>query len=236
MAKQKGRFGQQSRPDYAGNVLKDINRMNATGNTAAPAGTTDGTAVKMKAKEKRAAFTADEVTNSEYLSALKTGLSTLTYEQALANFRAQQNALNLSPLAGKKASDAQIAASQAALAKINANPLTKYASDIFFKMGGSTQESEGSKYGGYGIGTADINTYKSLGLTPPSVNYAPVMTSTSQAGNKIVTNIANPLNPTQKSALQRLRALGNSGATLSEKQVARLNKLKALKNAPKILP
>jgi hypothetical protein len=240
MARRKGRFGEQVPADYAGNVLKTINRMNATGETVAPAGTSDGTAAattKMKLREKRAAYTTEEIASNDYLSALKTGLSTLSYEQALANYRAQQNAANQSLLYGTKNSAADKWKAQQAWAKVNANPLTKYAENIFFAMGGSYQPSDpNSKYGGAGVGSINTNLYTALGLTPPTTQYAPVGGSTSQVGNRVVTKLANPLSATQKSALQKLRSLKQSGTQLTAAQVARLNRLKAKKNAPTTLP
>lgn len=179
-------------------------------------------------------YTAEEIAGNEYLKALQTGLSSLTYEQALANVRRQQAAMNTSLLAGTKNTMAAKYASQQAWAKVNADPLTKYAMDIFTRMGGSLQEAPTSRYGGVGSGIVDTTIYSKLGLTPPTTSYAPVQSTTRQVGNRIVTNIANPLSATQRSRLQRLRGMAPS--SLSARQKAALTRLRAKKNAPTILP
>lgn len=186
-------------------------------------------------REQNRQYTAEEIAGNDYLNTLKTALSTMTYEQALANVRKATAASNLSLLAGTKNSAADVWKAQQARAKILSDPFLKYATEIFFKMGGSMQDAPGSKYGGYGVGQVDAATYTKLGLTPPTTQYAPVGTTTQQVGNRIVTTISNPLSDTQKAALQRLRTLNKSGANLTAKQSARLARLKALKNAPTII-
>jgi hypothetical protein len=243
----KGRFGEQAPTDYAGNVLKSINQMSATGDTAAAPGTTDGTvrssgpSAEIKAKRARAAapLTAEQIAADPHLSMLKNALSTMTYEQALANYRALTKVNSMIPLAKanesakyKAKATQMVRRSAAAMAKLT--PEQRAAEQIFFAMGGSL-EANNPKYGGYGSG---INTalYSKLGLEAPTTAYAPVKFDVNNIGNTVAFKLNNPLNATQKSRLQKLRGLTKSGATLTAKQNAALNRLKAKKNAPTILP
>lgn len=226
-----------SKPDYSGLDFTGLDRSGVKQlqkTVQSPEYIAARKALSERRKRFATPYTAEEIAGNEYLKALQTGLSSLTYEQALANVRKQQAALNMSLLGGTSNTMASKYAAQQAWKKVSANPLTKYASDIFFKMGGSLQEAPGSKYGGYGIGQVDTTMYTKLGLTAPSVNYDPVQTSTRQVGNRIVTKIANPLNQQQRSRLQRLRSMAPS--SLSKKQQTALVRLRAKKNAPTILP
>lgn len=181
-------------------------------------------------------YTAEEIAGNDYLSTLKSSLSTMSYEQALQNLRKQQKVLNLATLAGTRVPAAERIKISKAFAGMNANPLIKYASNIFNAMGGSLRETDpNSRYGGSGLGEIDVDLYKRLGLTPPTTKYEAMGASTRQVGNKIVTTIANPLSQQQRSRLQRLRTLSSTGA-LSSKQKAALSRLKSKKNAPTILP
>lgn len=237
MAKRRGRFGEQAPTDYAGNVIKQINEMSKTGETAAPAGTTDGTGILTKAEQlaRRVPYTAEQIAGDPYKSMMKNALSTMTYEQALANFRKLQGVLNMGQLSGTNMSAAKTYAYQQAYKALT--PEQKASQEIFFGMGGSYSPSDpNSKYGGYGVGSVNTNLYNKYGVTAPTTTYAPTGGTTRQVGNSIVTKLANPLSSVQKSALQRLRALKQSGTALTATQVARLNRLKAKKNAPTILP
>jgi hypothetical protein len=235
----KGKFGQGTPTDYAGNVLKRINEMNATGETAAPAGTTDGTAkslektreMRQQRAENAPMYTDAEIKASPYLSALKRGI---TYEEALGNYRALTNVLNMSQLASSKISAAQQYKYQQAYNKLT--PEQRDAERIFFALGGSL-ESVNPKYGGYGLGNVAANDLRRLGIDASAIpNYAATKFDVQTPENRIEFKLANPLNATQKDRLQKLRALSKSGTELTAKQVAALNRLKAKKNAPTILP
>lgn len=242
----KGRFGEQAPTDYAGNVLKQINQMNATGDTAAEPGTTDGTAnvsdEKMARKAERKAatpYTADQISADPKLSMLKNALSTMTYEQALANYRVLTKVNNMIPLAkenesAKYKTKATQMVRRSAAARAKLTPEQKAAEQIFFAMGGSIEAND-TKYGGYGTG---INRalYESLGITPPTTSYAPVKFDVNNTADTIEFKLNNPLNATQKTRLNKLRTLAKGGATLTAKQSAALTRLRAKKNAPTILP
>lgn len=238
----RGRFGTGgTSQNYAGDIRSYIAQSMGTDAVApstSPTATAPDARTLKRAERKMeqwntTPYTAEEIAGNEYLKALQTGLSSLTYEQALANVRKQQAAMNTSLLAGTKNTMAAKYASNQAWAKVNADPLTKYAMDIFTKMGGSLAQTN-PRYGGASGGTIDTTYYSKLGLTPPTTNYAPVQATTRQVGNRIVTNIANPLSETQRSRLQRLRGMAPS--SLSARQKAALTRLRAKKNAPTILP
>lgn len=189
--------------------------------------------------DRRRVYTPEQIAADPELSMMKNALSTMTYEQALANYRAFTKVTNMIPLAKEnestkyKAKATQmVRRSAAAMAKLT--PEQKAAERIFFAMGGSI-EANNSRYGGYGTG---INRalYESLGITPPTTSYAPVKFDVNNTANTIEFKLANPLNATQKTAIQRLRSLSKSGVKLTSKQQARFAKLKAIKNAPTIIP
>lgn len=226
----KGRFGEQAPTDYAGNVLKQINQMNSTGETASPAGTTDGTATKVKARDKRAAYTAEEIAADPWKSTVKNALSTMSYEQALANYRALTKVSNMLPIGGFTSAKDKYNYQQAYSAL---TPEQKNAETIFFGMGGSLKSND-PKYGGYGMGTVNTGLYSSLGVTAPTTSYAPV--NFDVVGLDKNFKLANPLNATQQERLKNLRSISKSGGTLTAKQTAALGRLKAKKNAPTILP
>ena len=238
MAIRKGKAGRAAEPtNYGGNILRDINLMSSSGETVRPAGTTDGTRLPTPAEQRarRVPYTADQIAADPYKAMMKNALSTMTYEQALANFRKLTNVTNMGQLAGTKRSMADIYANQKAYDSLT--PEQKAAQEIFFGMGGSYSPSDpNSKYGGAGVGSVNTRLYEKYGLTAPTATYAPVGGVTKKVGNTVVTRLTNPLAANQRSALQRLRALNQSGTALTATQTARLNRLKAKKNAPTILP
>lgn len=181
-------------------------------------------------------YTSSEIAANDYLSAMYKGLTSLSYEQALANVRAQNKVLNMAVLDPSKLNARQKIRMSKAFAGLNQDPLKLYADKIFQAMGGSFAEPAGSKFGGVGLGQVDEFRYKSLGLTPPRTQYAPEesMTRYASGGNRIVTTINNPLNQQQRSRLQRLRSMAPS--SLSQRQKEALARLRAKKNAPTILP
>lgn len=230
----------QIRQQSAGiNTSSTTDTVKPSTDTVNPSQVENKTKDRSEKKIRRAAYTADEIANSEYLSALKTGLSSLTYEQALANYRALTKVNNMMPLAKaqespayKKKATQMVRRSAAAMAKLT--PEQKYAEEIFFAMGGSLEAND-PKYGGYGMGSVNTDLYKILGLTPPSTSFAPVKFDVNKTGKSVEFKLNNPLNDNQREALQRLRALNKSGVKLTAKQSSRLAKLKAIKNAPTII-
>lgn len=231
----KRKFGDIGSQDYAGNIIKQALKMNATGETAQPTGTTDGTATrkpytgKELAQRQSRTYTAEEISANPYLSTLKGALSTMSYEQALANYRKLTSVTNKIPMGDGFTDPTKKYQYQKAFAALT--PQQKYAENILFAMGGSLQ-STNPKYGGYGMGTPDASLYRRLGLTPPTTNYAPV--SYTPSGPNLAMRLANPLSATQRSRLQRLRGMAPS--SLSARQKAALTRLRAKKNAPTILP
>ena len=230
MAIRRGKAGRAAEPtNYGGNILRDINLMTSSGETVRPAGTTDGTASMLTKEEKKARrtpYTAEQIAADPNLLTIKNALSTTTYEQALANYRALTNVTNMAGI-NKALSVKKQSAYDKAYAALT--PEQKNAETIFFGMGGSL-ESNRAKYGGYGTGTVNTDLYNKLGIEAPTTSYAPVNFGVSRAGNRI--NRANPLSTAQRSRLRRLRSLGS----LSNKQSAALANLRSKKNAPTILP
>ena len=234
MAVRKGQYGRSSYGStVSGNILKDINLMQSSGETVRPAGTTDGTASVPDEKminraERKAAtpYTSEQIAADPNLATIKNALSTTTYEQALANYRALTNVTNMLAL-NKGLSTKKQSAYNKAYAALT--PEQKNAETIFFGMGGSL-ESNRAKYGGYGMGAVNTDLYNKLGIEAPTTSYAPVSFGVSREGNRI--NLSNPLSTAQRSRLRRLRSLGS----LSNKQSAALANLRSKKNAPTILP
>ena len=261
MAK-RGRFGTGgSGSTAAGDVIRNILSMQSTGETAAPAGTTDGTAsprvpkpdysgldftgmdrqevkkakratwspeytAQVKAGKARMRrytdpFTAEQIASDPAKQAIASGI---TYQQALAAYRKQVKWMNMMPVDGKGST------AKAEKFYKTLTPIQRNAQRILGLLGGF-----GKDYGGR---TAE-QTYRErifgqLGMDISKVpNYAPVK-ETYEKSDKFgeIIKVDNPLNATQSSRLQRLRALG----TLNKKQVAALARLRAKKNAPTILP
>lgn len=210
---------------------------NAVAPSTSPASTAPDAKMARRAERKAAIpYTSEQIAADPNLSMLKNALSTMTYEQALANYRALTKVTNMIPLAkanesAKYKSKATQMVRRATSAMAKLTPEQRAAEQIFFAMGGSLQ-STNPQYGGYGMGTPNASLYKSLGLTPPTTNYAPV--SYTPSGPNLAMRLANPLSATQRSRLQRLRGMAPS--SLSAKQKAALARLRAKKNAPTILP
>ena len=230
MAIRKGKSGRSdTMPDYRGNILRDINLMASSGNTVRPSGTTDGTASMLTQKQQRARsvpYTAEQIAASPDLTTIKNALSTTTYEQALANYRALTKVSNMLTMGEGLSGENKLAYAKAYAAL---TPEQKNAETIFFGMGGSLK-SNNPKYGNYGMGTVNTSLYNKLGVTAPTTSYAPV--NYDPVGQDLDFKLANPLDATQKSRLQKLRSLGS----LNARQSAALARLKAKKNAPTILP
>lgn len=227
-----------SSKSITGGVIKDVLRMGGKYEKQTIGNQPTKTAMRSQKEIQARAnmvYTPEQIAGNEYLSTMKNALSTLTYEQALANYRKLVSASNLIPLSGTNVSESDTAKTRKALSAINSNPLLKYAENIFFAMGGSySPTNPKSAYGGAGLGQVNTRIYKSLGLNPPTTKYAPVGGVTYQRGNNIVTNLVNPLSAMQRTRLKRLRSI--SPRFLTERQKAALARLRAKKNAPTIIP
>lgn len=154
MAKRIGFQGGSSN-DIAGDVIKSVLRMQGTGETASPAGTTDGTSkfksgpsAAIVAKRKKFLsntdpYTAEQIAADPALAAIKGGI---TYEQALANYRKAMSVSNLAPMGGEGVDKAAQYDFQKAYNALT--PEQKNAERIFTLLGGSTINAQGT--GGVG--------------------------------------------------------------------------------------
>ena len=241
----KGRFGEQAPTDYAGNVLKQINQMNTTGDTAAEPGTTDGTTPKTRTPRTRPApLTAEQIAADPVLS------GKLSYDQARINYIRYTQALNKMPLAtttGKKYAK-QLAASRKALAKLGGN--AQEAERQFANLGGTltgTGNAEGSNFGGNA--QAIMAYWRNAGMEEKGQEIVSKLRGYDQYGNDLPGGIdtskninyaygkeyqtrmqsnTKGLNTLQAARLTKLKNLKQGGATLGPKQLANLKKLRAL--------
>jgi hypothetical protein len=225
-----------SKPDYSGIDFTGMSRQQANKAKKAvwsPEFAAEKKAKRMNNKAYLSPFSDAEIAASGALSAIKGGL---TYEQALANLRKLTKATNKVPLEGQGSVSKKTSKAYAAL-----TPAQKEAQWAFGILGG--YGSDGVSQGRFNPELGKYETYQEsmfrrLGLDPSTIkNYAPVKIDTKMDPKYgPVQSIANPLKAGQRSALQRLRGIKQSGGKLSKKQAARLNKLVLKKNAPTILP
>ena len=206
--------------NVAGDVVKNALKLGGVFETSGPV----KSAAPKKKFQSTEAFTDAQIAADPTLSALKGGI---TYENALANYRKLTSVLNQAPMGGTKIKKGKT---------LNFNklynaltPEQKAAEKIFFALGGSTINAQGTGGAGTGVQTNLLNR---LGIDTSTLPlYAPVK-YTEGSGSKISFN--NPLNAQQRERFQNLKKLNAS--SLSEKQKLALQRLKAKKNAPIILP
>ena len=235
----KGRFGEQVQTDYAGNVLKNINEMNKTGNTAAPAGTTDGTANKsalsakknemldfkrekildkwksMTPEQRAIEFANDPVLSGKYTDA--NALKGAVYKYT--------SVLNMAPLATTtgKAYNSQLAAYNSALSSLSPDIKEQY--DSYFRLGG-TLSGIGST-GSVGTGGNILNQLTGGSTPGASINmqlnpdYKAILPGMNKETGAMNLSMA------QLDKLNGLRSIVKSGVALTAAQTAKLNKLKA---------
>jgi hypothetical protein len=235
----KGKFGEQATPSYATDVLKRINQMNATGETTAPAGTTDGTAPKVRREQKP--LTAEEIAADPVLS------GRLSVDQAKINYIRAQQALNLMPGEGVTGAKytAQLKRANAAIAKLKVKP--QDAEQQFFSLGGQMRgvgRSEGANYGSQGKKILDY--YRSAGMEDKGYEIVAKMYGNDRYGNPVEQsrptvdyrlgsdssfNFKSPtknLTALQAARLTKLKNLKQGGSTLSSRQLTNLKKLRAI--------
>lgn len=241
MALKRGSYGRSSDTvNYGANILKDINRMSSTGETAAAPGTTDGTAAK-PARKTQKPFTAEQIAADPVLS------GKITLDQAKINWLKYQDALNKMPLATTTGAkyDSQLKAAQAALAKIGGNP--QEAERQFYALGGKMVDT---KQGG-GAGWSEnqiLNYWRNAGMEDKGYEIVSKIRGYDRFGNPVEGGLSNNtinytlgdeyqtnvksdvkgLSAVQAARLTKLRNLKQGGATLGPKQKAKLKKLKAL--------
>ena len=237
----KGKFGEQATPSYATDVLKRINQMNATGETTAPAGTTDGTALKVRREQKP--LTAAQIAANPVLS------GRLSVDQAKINYIRAQQALNLMPGEGVTGAKytAQLKRANAAIAKLKVKP--QDAEQQFFSLGGQMRgvgRSEGANYGSSPKNILDY--YRSAGMEDKGYEIVAKIYGNDRYGNPVdqsqptvdyrlgsdsTLRMQSPtanLNALQAARLTKLQNLKKGGSTLSTKQQANLKRLRELKN------
>jgi len=246
----KGRFGEQAPTDYAGNVLKQINQMNTTGDTAAEPGTTDGTTPKTRTPRTRPApLTAEQIAKDPVLS------GKISYDQARINFLKLQNALNLLPLAKanesakyKAKATQMVRRSAAAMAKLT--PDQRNAETSFFALGGKLTGTGKSEGANYGWDESKIASYwANAGMPEKGMEIIAKLRGYDQYGNDIpggidtskninytlgknanfnMASTTKGLTAVQSARLTKLKNLKQGGTTLGAKQLANLKKLRAL--------
>ena len=237
----RGKFGEQaSTGSYATDLLKRINQMNATGETAAPAGTTDGTAAKATRESKP--LTAEQIAKNPLFS------GKLSVDQAKINYIKAQQALNLMPSDETSAKyAAQLKKANAAIAKLRVNP--QEAQRQFFALGGQMRgvgKSEGANYGARA--ETILNYWRSAGMEEKGYEIVAKMLGTDRFGNPVEGGASQPtvdyrlgsdlsfnlksptknLTALQAARLTKLKNLKQGGSTLSAKQKSNLKKLREL--------
>jgi hypothetical protein len=236
----KGKFGEQATPSYATDVLKRINQMNATGETTAPAGTTDGTAPKVRREQKP--LTAEQISANPLFS------GKLSVDQAKINYIKAQQALNLMPSDETgSAYNSKIKKANAAIAKLGINP--QESERQFFALGGQMQGVGRSRGANYGW-SADkvIDYWRAAGMEDKGYEIAAKMLGTDRFGNPVEGGASQPtvdyrlgsdssfnfksptknLTALQAARLTKLKNLKQGKSTLSSRQLTNLKKLRAI--------
>jgi hypothetical protein len=239
MARQKGQYGRSSYgTSVSGNILKDINMMQSSGETVKPAGTTDGTAEKATREPRQ--LTAAQIAADPVLS------GKLSVDQAKINYIKAQQALNLMPSDETSSTyAAQLKKANAAIAKLGVNP--QEAERQFFALGGQMKgvgRSEGANYGARA--ETILNYYRSAGMEDKGYEIVAKMYGNDRYGNPVEQsrptvdyrlgsdssfNLKSPtenLTALQAARLTKLKNLKQGGSTLGQTQKANLKRLRAL--------
>jgi hypothetical protein len=240
MAVRKGQYGRSSYGSaVSGNILKDINLMQSSGETVKPAGTTDGTAKNPRTK--RGPLTAEQIAADPVLS------GKLSVDQAKINYIRAQQALNLMPGEGVTGSayDAQLKKANAAIAKLKVKP--QDAEQQFFSLGGQMRgvgSSEGSNYGS--SPKKILEYYRSVGMEDKGYEIVSKIYGNDRYGNPVeksqptvdyrlgsdstfrMQSPTKNLSALQAARLTKLKNLKQGGATLGPKQLANIKRLRAL--------
>jgi hypothetical protein len=239
MAVRKGQYGRSSYGSaVSGNILKDINLMQSSGETVRPSGTTDGTAAKATREQKP--LTAEQIAANPLLS------GKLSVDQAKINYIKSQQALNLMP--GEEtgsAYDAKLKKAYGAIGKLGFNP--QEAERQFFALGGKMQgvgRSEGANYGWSGDKVLDY--WRAAGMEDKGYEIVAKMYGNDRYGNPVeksqptvdyrlgsdsAFNLKSPtenLTALQAARLTKLKNLKQGGTALGQTQKANLKRLRAL--------
>ena len=238
----RGKFGEQaSTGSYATDLLKRINQMNATGETAAPAGTTDGTAAKATRESKP--LTPEQIAKNPLLS------GKISVDQAKINYIKAQQALNFMPSSNETgaAYSKKLKKARSALAELRVNP--QEAERQFFALGGQMQgigKNEGANYGWDSDKVIDY--WRAAGMEEKGYEIAAKMLGNDRFGNLVEGGASRPtldyrvgpdlsfnfrsptrnLTALQDARLTKLKNLKQGGSTLSAKQKSNLKKLREL--------
>ena len=218
--------------DFTGLTQKEARKLKKTVET--PEYRAARKAVGARRQELMTPYTAAQIASDPAKRAIAGGI---TYQQALASYRSLVKVMNLTPLAGGAKPTAK---ETARYKKLNAalTP-TQRASQRILELLGGFGSLKDERPGGLTNETNSQLFYRRMGLTAPTTNYRDLAESTRTRIDPRfgpVQNIANPLSKTQRSRLTALRSLAQSGKKLTARQVAAINRLKAKKNAPTILP
>lgn len=232
----RGKFGAGvSGGSVAGNVIKSILRMQGTGDTAAPPGTTDGTNSKSKP------LTAQRIASNPVFS------GKLSVDQAKINYIKAQQALSLMP--GEKVTgakyDAQLKKANQAIANLGFNPIE--AEQQFFALGGKMQGAGRAEGSNYGFSSQKVlEYYRAAGMEEKGYEVVAKMLGNDRYGNSVAQSqptveyklgAGNALNvqsgnrnltALQDARLTKLKNLKKGGSTLGAKQLANIKRLRAL--------
>ena len=220
----KARFQEPGVPDYAGDVIKDIIKLQNVGQAQAGAiGSATTTAVRKPKKMQEGPYTEAQISASPVLGALKRGI---TSEEALQNFRALNRVMNMLPVAGTNINQNNLRQYQRAFAMLT--PEQRNADNILDALGIKREDAQGNLFGR----DRDESMLRNLGIEPSTIpTYGTVRVGTGAGGS---TSVANPLSAQQRARFQRLKSMNAS--TMSDKQKAALARLRAKKNAVNTLP
>ena len=223
MAK-RARFQDSGVPDYAGDVIKDIIKLQNVGQAqVGTIGAATTTAVRKPKKMQEGPYTEAQIAASPVLGALKRGI---TSEEALKNFREFTRVTNMAPVAGGNMNARKLREYQRAFAALT--PEQRNAERILSALGIKREDAQGNLFGG----DRNESMLRNLGIDPSTIpTYGTVRVSTGTSGN---TSISNPLSAQQRTRFQRLKSMNAS--TMSDKQKAALARLRAKKNAVNTLP
>jgi hypothetical protein len=223
MAK-RAKFQDSGVPDYAGDVIKDIIKLQNVGQAqVGTIGAATTTSVRKPKKMQEGPYTEAQIAASPVLGALKRGI---TSEEALKNFREFTRVTNMAPVAGGNMNARKLREYQRAFGALT--PEQRNAERILSALGIKREDAQGNLFGG----DRNESMLRNLGIDPSTIpTYGTVRVATGTSGN---TSIANPLSAQQRTRLQRLR--GMSAGTMSDKQKAALARLRSKKNAVNTLP